>query len=305
MTLVILVMVVSMTFASPYFASWLNAESILLGMTVEGMITIGMVILLVSGGLDLSVGSTVALGGVATGLLLTAGVPVPLAIGLGLSVCAMVGLVNGVLIAFFDINPFIGTLGMLLVVRGIVLIISGGQSVLNLPESFTAIGQSKLFGLQFPIIFLLVLTLVWDVVMRNSRFMRQSYYVGANEKAARVNGINVELVKVLNYVIISVLAGAAGIFFAARLGTAAVTVGTGIEMKVITAAIIGGASLSGGTGTIIGAFLGALFMGILSNSLNLLGIDIYWQNFITGVTLILAILAGGARPNWLRRKAAA
>ena len=126
--------------------------------------------------------------------------------------------------------------------------------------------------------------------MRNSKFFRQNYYVGGNEKAARLSGMNVDRVKIVNFCIVALLAGLAGLMITARLGGASVTVGNGIELRVITAAIIGGASLNGGEGSVLGAFLGALFMGVLANSLNLLGVDVYWQNLVTGLILIVAVV---------------
>ncbi len=288
--IVILFIGLFMSITSPHFLSWRNMEAIFLGLSVEALITIGMVIVLISGGLDLSVGSTLALAGVATGLSLNAGIPVVFSILIGLFSAAMVGFVNGVLIAKVGLNPFITTLGMLMAVRGLVLVIAKGKAVLNLPMEFKIIGQGELWGVQYPIFLLFFLVLVGDTILRNFRFMRQGYYVGGNEIAAKLNGINITLVKIVNYMLVSFLAGLSGILVTARFGSASVTVGQGMELRVITAAIIGGASLKGGEGTVFGAFLGALFMGVLSNSLNLLGVGIYWQNLVTGVTLILAIL---------------
>jgi ribose transport system permease protein len=288
--LVIIVFAIVMSLLSPVFLTKLNVEAILLALSVEATIAIGMVILLVSGGLDLSVGSVLALAGVVTGLSLTAGVASPLAILIGLLAALGIGLVNGLLIAKLKINPFITTLGTMITVRGLLLILASGRAVLNLPESFTVIGQGRLLGIQYPIYVLLVLVIVGDLLMRNSRFFRQSYYIGGNESAARLSGINVDWVQIFNYCLVAVLAGAAGLMLTARFGSSSVTVGSGVELRVITACIIGGASLSGGEGSVLGAFLGALFMGMLANALNLLGVDVYYQSFITGLILILAVV---------------
>ncbi len=287
---VILCMSIIMAIASPVFLNGQNLESIILGLSVEGTITIGMVILLVSGGLDLSIGSTLALTGIITGLSMGAGIPVVISVIFGLLSAISIGFINGILIAKVQINPFIATLGVNITVRGLVLILAGGTSIPNLPEAYNQIGQGKLFGLQYPIYVLVFLVFVADYMLRNVRFLRQSYYIGDNEKTAFLNGINVSFVKMFNYCLTALMAGISGIMITARLGNAPVTIGQGMEMKVLTAAIIGGASLKGGEGTILGAFLGAVLMGILSNSLNLLGVNIYWQNFATGLILILAIL---------------
>lgn len=288
--LVILVFGLCMTFASPVFLNWRNIEAILLALSVEATIAIGMVILLISGGLDLSVGSTLAFAGVVTGLTLNAGVPVVLAIFLGLFAAAVVGMVNGLLVAKMKINPFITTLGMMISIRGLLLVVAKGRAVLNLSESFTIIGQGRLFNVQYPIYVMIALVIIGDILMRNSRFMRQNYYIGGNERAARLSGINVDLVKIFDYCLVAVLAGIAGLLITARFGSSSVTVGGGLELRVITAAIIGGASLNGGEGSVLGAFLGALFMGVLANSLNLLGVDVYWQRLITGLILIIAVV---------------
>jgi ribose transport system permease protein len=178
----------------------------------------------------------------------------------------------------------------MITIRGLLLILAEGRAVLNLPKSFTVIGQGRLFGIQYPIFILLLLVIGGDLLLRNSRFFRQSYYIGENENAARLSGINVDLVKIFNYCLVAVLAGVAGLMITARFGSSSLTVGTGIELRVITACIIGGASLSGGEGSVLGAFLGALFMGMLANALNLLGVDVYYQSFITGLILILAVV---------------
>ncbi len=292
--LVILTFAVVMTFVSPVFLSWPNIEAILLGLTTDGPVTVGMAMLFVAGGLDLSVGSTLAFTGVVAGLTVTAGVPAPLSIALGLLAALGVGLANGLLIAKLRINAFIITLGLMITIRGLLLVIARGRAVLNLPESFTVIGQGRLFGIQYPILVTLVLVIVGDLLLRNTRFLRQNYYVGGNEKAARLSGINVDRVKILSYCVIAVLAGISGLMITARFGSASLTVGGGLELRVITATIIGGASLSGGEGTILGAFLGALFLGVLANALNLLGVDVYWQNLLTGLLLILAVMFDAA-----------
>ncbi len=281
---------IAMTAASPVFLTWPNLEAILLGLSVEGTIVVGMAILLVSGGLDLSVGSTLAFTGVVCGLAAVNGVPAPIAIVLSLLAALAVGMVNGILIARFKMNPFIITLGMMITIRGLLLVIAQGRAVLNLPASFTVVGQGKLLGIQYPIIVVVLLTVVGDLLLRNTRFFRQNYYVGGKEQAARLSGIKVNFVKIFNYCLVAVVSGISGLMITARFGSSSVTVGTGIELRVLTAAIIGGASFSGGEGSVLGAMLGALFMGVLANSLNLLGVDVYWQNLVTGLMLILAVV---------------
>ena len=284
-------MTVLMTLFSPVFLTKANVEAILLSLSVEATIAVGMVILLIAGGLDLSVGSILAFTGVVSGLCLTVlNLSTPLSILIGLLAALLVGAVNGLLISKLKINPFIATLGMQITIRGLTLVLASGKAVLNLPDSFTEVGQGRLFGIQYPIYVMLMLVVIFDILMRNSRYFRQMYYIGGNEKAARLSGINVDWVKVFNYCLVGVLAGIAGIMITGRFGSSSLTVGSGVELRVITATIIGGASLSGGEGSVFGSFLGALFMGVLANALNLLGVDVYWQNFVTGLILIIAVV---------------
>jgi len=292
-TILILVLVVGgaiMTAASPVFLTWPNLEAILLGLSVDGPIVGGMATLLVSGGLDLSVGSTLAFTGVVVGLLTVAGVPAFIAILLSLLAALAVGMANGLLIAKMKMNPFIITLGMMITVRGLLLIIARGRAVLNLPASFPVVGQGKFLGVQYPIYVVIVLTVVGDLLLRNTRFFRQNYYVGGKEQAARLSGIKVDFIKIFNYCLVAVISGVSGLMITARFGSSSLTVGSGMELRVLTAAVIGGASFSGGEGSVLGAMLGALFMGVLANALNLLGVDVYWQNLVTGLMLILAVV---------------
>ena len=290
LVLIIVIGAVVMSFVTPTFLRTANVKAILLGLSVEATIAAGMTILLVSGGLDMSVGSNMAFSGVVVTMLIKAGVPVFFAVVLGLAAGATVGLVNGAIIATWHVNPFIVTLGMLSIVRGLVLILAQGVTIIDLPDAFTMIGQGEILGVQFPIIFTILLVIVGDTLLRRSRFFRQNYYIGGNEKAAIMTGIKVNRVKIINYMITGALAAVAGIFFTARLAAASVTIGTGLELKVITASVIGGASLSGGEGSIAGAFFGSLLMATLINSLNILGIDVYWQNVFTGAILIFAVV---------------
>lgn len=292
-SILIVVIVVSffaMSFASPYFLSSQNLESMFLGLSVEGIIAIGMVVLLVAGGLDLSVGSNMAFTGVVVGVCMVNGVPIVLSIIIALFAAFLTGYVNGILIARMNLNPFITTLGMQMFLKGAFLLLANGKSVLGLPDAFNNIGQGRLLGIQYPVFILILLVVIFDIVLRRSRILRTSYYVGGNENAAQLSGINVNRVKIGIYVLTGIMAGVAGIIITARFGSSSVTIGPGVELRVLTACIIGGASLNGGEGTVLGAFLGAFFMQLLSTSLNLLNVNVYVQTLLTGAILILAIL---------------
>jgi len=288
---IIVLGVIAMAYAVPEFLARQNVSAILLALADQSIIAVGMTLLLVSGGFDLSVGSTMALSGATTAIWLTLGLPVPLAIALGLAVGAMIGCINGLVIAEVGINPFITTLGMMSLARGLLMVVSDGRNISGLPPSFTAIGQGTVFGIQYPIIISIVLVAAGDFVLRRSRFFRQNYYMGANEKAAILSGINTKRLKVFNYVLTGFLAALAGIIVTARLGSASTSAGQGLELRVISAVIIGGASLKGGVGTIAGSFMGALLMSIIVSSVNLLGVELNWIDFILGATLLLAVTA--------------
>lgn len=280
---------VIMSLASPIFLTPLNILANLLSVSIECIVAIGMTVLMVSGGFDMSVGSTVALSGAVAAMAMKAGVPVFLAILVALGVGTLIGIVNGLFIAKVGINPFITTLGMMNVIRGLLLVVTRAKNITGLPASFKIIGQGKVFGIQYPIIIALVLLILGDILLRKSRFFRQNYYIGGNERAARLSGINVDRMKIFNYALTGFFAALAGIVMTARLGAASVTAGTGMELKVISGVIIGGASLQGGEGTVTGAFLGSLLMAIIVNALTLLGVDVYWNTLVIGATLLLAV----------------
>jgi len=288
---IILLFSIWLCYAAPGFLSGTNLSSILLSLSTQSIIAIGMTLLLVSGAFDLSVGSTLALSGLVTAVFLKAGAPVAAAVGLGLSAGVLVGFINALLVTEIGINSFITTLGMMSLLRGLVLIVSGGKNVSGLPESFTVIGQGTLLGIQVPIIISLAIVTAGHILMSRTRFFRQNYYIGGNEKAAELSGINVKRMKIFNFVLTGFLAALAGIILTSRFGTASTTAGIGIELQVISAVIIGGASLKGGEGTVAGAFLGTLLMSIIRNSINLLGISLYWVNFVLGSALLLAVMS--------------
>jgi len=290
LVLLIIIGAVVMSIISPIFLGISNIKAIFLGLSVEATVAAAMTVLLVSGGLDLSIGSTMALTGVIACMCLKAGIPVVLSIVAGLLTGVLIGFISGTIIAKWKINPFIVTLGMMQIVRGLVLILANGVTIIDLPESFTVIGQGDVLGIQIPIIVTIVIIIIFDVLLRKARFFRQNYYIGGNEKAAVMTGIKVNFVKVTNYMLVGMMAAVAGVMMSARLASASVNIGVGLEMKVITACVIGGASLAGGEGTVVGAFLGSLLMAMMVNALNLLGVDVYWQNVMTGVILIFAVV---------------
>jgi ribose transport system permease protein len=227
--------------------------------------------------------------GVVTGwLLVKQHWPVVPAVAAGLVLAAFGGLVNGLLVARAQVNALITTLGTLGIFQGIAILIAG-PSIANLPAHFTVLGQTEILGLQLPVWIMLGLAGVAHYLLRHTRSFRQFYYVGSNAKSARLSGINVERIHLLGFTLTGLIAGVAGLAFAARVGTAVSTAGVGIELRVITAVILGGASLSGGKGSVPGALIGVVFMALINNVLIIARISSYWQGIVVGVILVLAV----------------
>jgi ribose transport system permease protein len=271
------------------FRSLTNAQTILRNHAVDGMLAVGMMMLLVGGMFDLSVGSMMSMTGVIVGWLIkVAGWPVPAAIAAGLAVAAAGGLLNGIIVAKVRVNALITTLATMGIFHGVAVLI-GGPGIVFLPKSFTRLGQSEYLGLQSPVWLMLALGLVGHYLLAHTRFFRQLYYIGSNAQAAHLSGINVERMQILAFTLMGLIAGVAGVAFAARMGTAVSTAGVGAELRVITAVILGGASLKGGKGTIVGALIGVLFMAVVNNVLIIAKVSSYWQGIILGVVLIAAV----------------
>jgi len=262
----------------------------ILAMSSIAVIAVGMTLLLVSGGFDLSVGSIVTLTGIAAALMLKSGMPWFVAMAAAIFTGILAGMLNGVMIAKLKINPFITTLGMMIFIRGFATILAAGNNIPIYNESYNWFGQASIAGIQMPIWICLIFIVVGDFLLRKSRYFRQSYYIGGNEKAALLSGIPVDRVKIQNYMLSGALAAVAGILLSARLGTGSLTAGLNMEFKAITGAIIGGCALSGGKGTVLGAFFGAMLMASIDSAINIMPVDSYWQEFVTGFVLIIAII---------------
>ncbi|MFN4147512.1 MAG: substrate-binding domain-containing protein [Runella sp.] len=271
------------------FPTFENLRQILLNVSIETIVAIGMMILMIAGVFDLSVGSVVALsGGLGAYLMMNAGVAVPLAVLAGLGAALAVGWVNGYFIAQVGINPLIQTLATMGMVRGLALMIAGA-GIQNLPYEYIYIGQSKFLKVQSPVWWMLALVLLFHLLTTRTVFFRRYYFIGGNEKAADLSGIRVKQMKMYGFMLSALLAGVAGILITSRLGAAISTIGKGMELRVITAVILGGASLSGGQGRIVGALLGSVFMGLIANVMVLARVSGYWQEIILGAILVGAI----------------
>jgi ribose/xylose/arabinose/galactoside ABC-type transport system permease subunit len=272
-----------------HFATFSNFSSVVRNMAFEGILALGMMLMLVGGTFDLSVGATASMVGVVTGWLMkTAGWPVPAAVVCGLCFAALSGFINGFVVAKVRVNALITTLGTMGVYSGIALLV-GGPGITFLPPAFARLGQSEFLGLQTPVWIVITLGLVGHYCLAHTRLFRQFYYVGANPKAAFLSGLNVERLQIFSFTLMGLLAGLAGIVYAARVATASSTVGVGKELGAITACILGGASLQGGRGTAWGALLGVLFVALIQNMLLIKQVRPEWQGIILGCVLVFAV----------------
>lgn len=283
------IMILSSVIYPSLFPTFDNLRQVLLNLSVETIVAVGMMLLMISGSFDLSVGSVVAFaGGLCAWLMYFQGMNVVAALLLSLLASLSIGFINGYFVSYIGINPLIQTLAMMGIIRGLALMVSGA-GIQGLPYWFNAIGQSKFIGIQMPVWYMIVTVGVFSFLFSRTVFFRRYYYIGSNEKAALLSGIQVKKMKLYGFMIASLLAGVAGILLSSRLGAAMSTSGEGLELRVITAVILGGASLNGGSGKITGALLGAVFMGLVSNIMVIARVSGYWQQIILGVILIAAI----------------
>jgi len=289
--IVLALLCTAMTILSPFFLSLSNFLNILLATSTIGVLAIAATLVLSSSGLDLSLGSVMGLSGTAgAALVVEAGWPWPFAIAGSLGAGALAGYVNGQLITRARIPAFIVTLGMLGIARGLALIIApNGGAIYGLPDPVVYLGQGRPLGIPSPVVILVLTALFAHYLLAYSRFGRHTLAMGDNEGAARATGINVERLRRTLYTLSGTLAGLAGLIFMARVNAGDPTAGISYELTAITAAIIGGTSLFGGKGSILGTMIGALIMGVLQNGLNLLAVQSYYQQIAIGSVLILAV----------------
>lgn len=271
------------------FPTFDNTSAILRNLALDAILATGMMLLLIGGDFDLSIGGMFSLIGVLTGWLLKeSGLPVAPCILLGLGAAALGGLVNGFIVSKLKVNALITTLGTMQVYRGLAIVI-GGPGISFLPEGFTELGQAKYFGLQSPVYLMVFIVILFQYLLTKTRFFRRFYYMGGNEKAAQLSGINVDRTRIVGFMVMGILAGLAGMTFASRLGTGISTAGDGKELAIITAVILGGASLKGGRGTIWGALLGVVFIALINNLMIQARISANWHSIVIGTVLIAAV----------------
>ncbi len=285
----LIVLFVLLWVASPYFLTKTNLSSLVRQTAVINIMALGMTIIIISGGIDLSVGAILAMGGLLGTMAMEKGLGIPLGVAIGLGVGLLCGLLNGVLITRLKIAPFIVTLGTLGIFRGGTLLISNGLPVHQIPQAFSFLGEGSLLGVPFVLWLLVLCAAAMHFVLEHTRLGRYSFAIGSNTAAAVYAGVPVAFYTTAVYAIGGLLTGLAGMIEASRLMTGQPTAGNGYELQAIAAVVIGGGSLHGGEGSVVGTLVGAFIMGLLSNGSDLLGISNYVQQVVIGAVIILAV----------------
>lgn len=294
----LLALMVFFSFASPSFLQTDNMVSILQATAVNGVLAIACTFVIITSGIDLSVGTLMTFCAVMAGVFLTyLGLPLPVGIAAAIFFGALSGFVSGWLIARLKIPPFIATLGMMMLLKGLALVISGTKPIyFNDTPGFTAISQDSLIGELIPslpipnaVLILFLVAVAASIVLNKTILGRYTFALGSNEEAVRLSGVNVDFWKMVVYSVSGGICGIAGLLIASRLNSAQPALGQGYELDAIAAVVIGGTSLSGGTGTILGTIIGAFIMSVLTNGLRIMSVAQEWQTVVTGVIIILAV----------------
>ncbi|SJZ32731.1 ABC transporter permease [Selenihalanaerobacter shriftii] len=282
-------LVIALSFASDYFLTTHNLINVARQVSINAILALGMTFVILTGGIDLSVGSVLALSAAVTGGLLSGGSSVIIAIIGGILVGTLLGLLNGLMVAKADMPAFIVTLGMMTIARGLTLIYSGGRPISGFDKTFRFIGSGYLASIPIPVIIMALALLIAYIILTKVPYGRYVYAIGGNEEAAKLSGINTDVVKTGVYAISGFLAAVSGVILTARLNSAQPTAGSGYELDAIAAVVLGGTSLAGGQGGIIGTIIGALIIGVLNNGLNLLNVSSFYQLVAKGAVILIAV----------------
>nr|WP_236777809.1 ribose ABC transporter permease [Anoxybacter fermentans] len=282
-------LIIVLSFLSEYFLTLPNLLNVTRQVSINAILAFGMTFVILTGGIDLSVGSILALTSAITAGLLSTGYDVVIAILAGLLLGAILGLFSGILVAKAKMPPFIVTLGMMTIARGFTLIYSGGRPISGFNKTFRFLGAGYLGIIPFPVVIMIIILLICYIVLRKTSFGRYVYAVGGNEKATKLSGINTDAIKMSVYAISGFLAAVSGIILTSRLNSAQPTAGTGYELDAIAAVVLGGTSLAGGQGGVIGTIMGALIIGVLNNGLNLLNVSSFYQLVAKGAVILIAV----------------
>ncbi|MEK5078693.1 ribose ABC transporter permease [Solibacillus sp. FSL W7-1436] len=284
--------VIVITILNPSFMTTDNVLNILRQVSISALIAFGMTFVILTGGIDLSVGSTLALTGAVAATMLASGIDPVLTILAALLLGAVLGAVNGVIIAKGKVAPFIATLATMTIYRGLTLVYTDGRPVSDLGNeiTFQMLGKGYFFGIPVPVCTMILAFIALYVIMHKTTFGRRVYAVGGNESASKLSGINVDRVKIAVYSLTGMLAALSALILTSRLNSAQPTAGTSYELDAIAAVVLGGTSLTGGKGWIFGTLVGALIIGVLNNGLNLIGVSSFFQQVVKGIVILIAVL---------------
>lgn len=288
--LVFVLVCIVLAIVEPAFVSGTNIINVLRQISITGYIAVGMLMVIITGGIDLSAGVLVGLCAAIGADFAHPGQPAILGVLVGLGIGAFCGAVSGSLVAFLKLPAFIATLGTKLVINGAALIYTDGHPTTNLSESFLQIGGGSLLGIPIPVIILAVCLIIGAFILNFTKFGRYIYAIGGNKIAAQLAGVNVKLTEFMVYVICGICSGLSGVVLASRVSAGSPVAGLNYEMDAITIVVIGGCSLSGGSGSIVGAIAGMLLIGVITNGMNLLNVSSYWQLAVKGVIIVLAVI---------------
>jgi ribose transport system permease protein len=287
--LVFVIICIMLSILSPNFLTEKNVMNVARQFSVIAIIAVGMSYVIITGGIDLSVGSNVAFSGCLVALGLVNGWPIPLCILIGIVAGTIIGITNGLLIVKLNLAPFIATLGTMGIARGLVLAITKGYPIQPFPETFEVIGRGFIGPLPIPVVIMLFIVICGHILLTKTTLGRYIYYVGSNLTAAKLSGLKVGKIIAFAYIAAGLLSGLASVVLISRLTSAQSNMGTGWELDAIAAVVIGGTSLSGGEGSVIGSLIGAALMGVIRNALILLGVNVYWQAVVIGIVIVLAV----------------
>ena len=289
----LIILMAVITIINSNFLTANNLLNLLLQVTSNALIAFGMTFVILTGGIDLSVGSILALSSALTAGLLGSGMPVTLAILISLILGCILGMMNGLLISYGKLAPFIVTLATMTIFRGATLVYTNGNPItkgLSDTFLFQFLGQGYIVGIPFPVIIMFIVFIVLYVLVHKTAFGKSVYAIGGNEKAAYISGVKLNKVKIIIYSISGIMASISGLIITSRLSSAQPTAGASYEMDAIAAVVLGGTSLSGGKGRILGTLIGALIIGVLNNGLNIIGVSAFWQQVVKGVVILIAVL---------------
>jgi ribose transport system permease protein len=296
--IVIVVVGLILSFLSPVFLTPNNLRTVLLQISTNTYIALGMTLVMILGGIDLSVGSIVAMCGTLTvGFMVLNHLPIWPAVMLGLGMGTAIGFLNGLIVAFFRIPSFIVTLGMLNVARGVAYVYSGGRSTRMMSPAFTNIGSGYLWVFPLPVLYMVALIVIFVVVLNRTKFGTYIYAIGGNRESARLSGVPIKKVEILTFTISGALAAFAAIVLSARMFSGQPSVGVGYELDAIAACVLGGVSMAGGIGRVSGTVFGAIVIGIISNGLNLINVSSFWQLIVKGIIILIAVIIDSQKGN--------